>query len=274
MTLLSDEAIKRSKTFIYEKGRLLDRKLYEYIFSGGELKAVLKALLAYQNPDGGFGNGIEPDLLCPDSTAIGAETAMVTLDMLGYQGPEIIEPLIDWLVVNQHEDGYIIHPPQALEDYPFQPWWWNPDHNRVLVIVALLNKWGIENELLFSRARKQFESADFPELDNFYGYPFFAYLRYCGATEEDQVRLGQWVAQITQLLDKQGDHYPLFGRHWFWARDMVSKEILEREAAAFVAGIQEDGGIQTAYPELPWWRPIWTLDGLIMLKQAGFLRDG
>ncbi len=273
MTLLSDEALKRSKTFIYENGRLLERKLYEYFFSRGELKATLKALLAYQNPDGGFGNGIEPDLLCPDSTAIGAETAMVIMDMLGYQGPEIIEPLVDWLVVNQHEDGYIIHPPQALEDYPFQPWWWNPDHNRILVIAAILKKWGIENEGLFAGARKQFDSADFPEPDNFYAYPFFAYLRYCGAGQEDKARLDQWVNSLPTLLAAQADHFPIFGRHWFYARDFVDQDTLVREAAAFVEALQDDGGLRTAYPDLPWWRPIWTLDGLIMFQKAGLLGD-
>jgi hypothetical protein len=273
MTLLSDEALKRSKMFIYENGRLLDRKLHEYFFEGGDLQACLKALLAYQNPDGGFGNGIEPDLKCPDSTAIGAETAMVTLDMLGYQGPDIIDPLVDWLATNQHEDGYIIHPPKALEDYPFQPWWWNPDHNRVLSIVALLSKWGLSHDQLFSRARRFYESLEPPELDNFYSYPYFAYLHYCAQDETDKARLDQWAAQIPRLLDKHRDHYPLFGRHWFWARDLVSREILEAEAAAFAGAVDEDGGVQTAYPELPWWRPIWTLDGLIMLKKAGFLKS-
>ena len=33
----------------------------------------------------------------------------------------------------------------------------------------------------------------------------------------------------------------------------------------------EDGGVATPYPDLPWWCPIFTLDGLILLKRYGFL---
>lgn len=271
MPFIHDEALNRSKAFIFENGRLLERKLFEYFFLDGDKEGCLKALLAYQNRDGGFGNGLEPDLLCPDSTAIGAETALYTLDLLDHHDAEIVDPLIGWLVTNQHEEGYILHPPKNLEEFPFQPWWWNPDHNRILSIVAQLSKWGLSHDQLFSRARSYYEGAELPELDNFYSYPFFAYLRYCGQDEHDKSRLAKWMAQIPRLLDRHRDHYPLFGRHWFWARDLVSKEIVGKEAAAFAGAIEEDGGVQTPYPELPWWRPIWTLDGLIMLKQAGFL---
>ena len=279
MSILSNEAISQSKAFIYQNGRLLERKLYEYFFdkgangAPGSQQACLKALLAYQNPDGGFGNGIEPDLLCPDSTAIGAETAMVVLDLLDYQDPEIVEPLVDWILANQDEAGFINHPPQNLANFPFQPWWLRPDQNRILVLAALLKKWGIENKQLFARARKYYEGADFPETDNFYSYPFFAYLYYCGVGEVDKAWLDHWVEQLPDLLKKQRGHFPLFGRYWFYAREFVSRETLEEEAAVISGALKEDGGLRTIYPDLPWWRPIFTLDGLIMLKKAGLLGD-
>ena len=72
MTSPTNQAINQSKGFIYQNGRLLERYLFATFFEKGvqgSKEACLKALLAYQNPDGGFGNGIEPDLLCPDSSA-------------------------------------------------------------------------------------------------------------------------------------------------------------------------------------------------------------
>ena len=35
----------------------------------------------------------------------------------------------------------------------------------------------------------------------------------------------------------------------------------------------EDGGVATPYPDLPWWRPVFTLDGLILLKRYGLLQE-
>ena len=79
MPILTDEQIQKAGGFIFRNGRLLERKLFEYFFENGSKQACIMALLAYQNPDGGFGNGIEPDLLCPDSTAVGAELAVALL---------------------------------------------------------------------------------------------------------------------------------------------------------------------------------------------------
>ncbi|MCJ7432535.1 MAG: hypothetical protein MUO77_03515, partial [Anaerolineales bacterium] len=82
MSVLTNEQIQKAKTFIFKNGRLLERKLCEYFFENGSKQACIKALLAFQNTDGGYGNGIEPDLLCPDSTAIGAEFALHVLELL------------------------------------------------------------------------------------------------------------------------------------------------------------------------------------------------
>jgi len=42
---------------------------------------------------------------------------------------------------------------------------------------------------------------------------------------------------------------------------------LENEAAYFLGNFEEDGGIKILYQNLPWWRPIFSLDGLIFLKK-------
>jgi len=73
--------MEKVKLFIFSKGRLLERKMFSYFFEEGRKEEVLKVLVGYQNHDGGFGNGVEPDLLCPDSSAIGAETALYILDL-------------------------------------------------------------------------------------------------------------------------------------------------------------------------------------------------
>ena len=269
--MLTNEQLTMAKDFIFSQGRLLERKLFERFFEDGSSEACLQALLAYRNPDGGFGNGIEPDLMCPDSTAIGAESALFVLDLLDHQDPAIVHPLVNWIVANQSETGAIPHPPPGLHDYPHQPWWQNPDDSRILVLAGLLGKWGVEMPDLFAGARHFYETNDLPEADNFYGYPHFAYLTYCGESTEDREKLSTMAAGLSTLLASHGDHFPLWSRYWFYAADLVGEEVLRREAEAFTAALQDDGGLLTPYPDLLWWRPIFTLDGLILMRKRGLV---
>jgi len=119
--LLKPEQIDKAKRYVFSQGRLLDRQLFAYFFANGTERACLKALLAYQNDDGGFGNGLEPDLSCPDSSMIGAETALYTLELLDSRDEGIIGDITNWIKTNQRDDGTISHPPKSLFDYPHQP---------------------------------------------------------------------------------------------------------------------------------------------------------
>ena len=123
MSIFSNEQMQTTKQFFFQNGRLLERQLFEYFFGKDTKQACVRALLAYQNADGGFGNGIEPDLLCPDSTAIGAETAMCVMELLDYYEPEVIAQLLNWIVKHQNEAGFIPHPPANMFNYPDLPWW-------------------------------------------------------------------------------------------------------------------------------------------------------
>jgi hypothetical protein len=269
--MLSPEQMQETKRFIFQKGRLLERQMFEYFFGKGTKQACLRALLAYQNADGGFGNGIEPDMLCPDSTAIGAETAMCVMDLLDYHGPEVTGPVLDWIVENQDSAGFVRHPPANMFSYPYQPWWKNPDSDRVLMLAGLLKKWGVEHDTFFRRVRGYYERAKMPSADEYYGYPCFVYLKYCGDTAKDRARFATMVERLPVLLERCADHFPLLHHAWSHAADCVTHETLVAEAQKFVAAIQEDGGLAAPYPDLPWWRPVWTLDGLILLKRYSFL---
>jgi hypothetical protein len=45
----------------------VDGGSFELFFDGGGAEPVLAALRAYRNPDGGYGQGLEPDLRAPES---------------------------------------------------------------------------------------------------------------------------------------------------------------------------------------------------------------
>ncbi|MBI4926641.1 MAG: hypothetical protein HY835_02670, partial [Anaerolineae bacterium] len=66
-----DELIfSRAADFIWKNARLLDRRLFAFDFLDGSAEAVVSALAAYQNADGGFGNALEPDKRTPYSTPV------------------------------------------------------------------------------------------------------------------------------------------------------------------------------------------------------------
>ena len=270
--ILSQEQLEQTGTFIFQHGRLLERQIYAYLFKGGPRAACLKALGAYQNADGGFGNGIEPDLLCPDSTAIATETAMVVLDLIGpdLDGPEgqIVERLVDWIAAHQDERGVIPHPPQGLLAYPHQPWWEGPDELRILTLAGLLCRWGVDAPAVYAGARRYYEACAFPTKWQTYNYPFYVYLKYCA---HDVDRMAEAHAKLPAFLEEDPQHYPLFSRYWYHAADAFPKEVVRQQALRFVDGLQEDGALVTPYPDLPWWRPIFTLDGLMVMRRLSLI---
>jgi hypothetical protein len=260
------DQLQKAKNFIYINGRLLERKLFEYFFEDGTKQSCLKALSAYQNADGGFGNGIEPDLSCPDSTAIGAETAMYVLDLLDGCNTETANRLVDWIITHQDTEGFIPHPPENFFHYPYQPWWKNPDKERILSLAGMMRKWGLDQPGFFEKTRNCYRSLPFPVDLEFYNYPYFIYLKYCSVSDEERAQFSGIIEQIPPLLSKYSNHFPLFSRGWYLAYEYVVKDILDREIANFINALKDDGGIVTPYPDFPWWDPIFLLDGLIQLK--------
>ena len=76
MKLLTSDSFEQARTFVMERGRELERRLLAYYFDDGTPAAVLDELASYQNQDGGFGNGLEPDLQLPDSSVITTTIAL------------------------------------------------------------------------------------------------------------------------------------------------------------------------------------------------------
>lgn len=55
------DVFQKAKEFIYRNARPLDLARWQFHFEGGGKEAVINALECYQNDDGGFGHGLEPD---------------------------------------------------------------------------------------------------------------------------------------------------------------------------------------------------------------------
>ena len=56
--------------------RPLEQQLYRYHFDGGTAAEVITELARFQNADGGFGHGLEPDLRLAGSSVIATTVAL------------------------------------------------------------------------------------------------------------------------------------------------------------------------------------------------------
>src|SRR4051812_35559856 len=70
------DAIAAAEAFLAAHARVLDRRRFERLFAGGDAAPVRDAVAAYRNPDGGFGQGLEPDGRGPGSQPAAAQLAL------------------------------------------------------------------------------------------------------------------------------------------------------------------------------------------------------
>lgn len=119
-------ALDAAERFVLLNARLLDRHRFAHQFRGGPGAAVLAALRAYANADGGFGHALEPDLRGAGSQPEPVEVAVRTLAETD-GGAALADPLLDgacgWLAVHSAPDGGVPWVLPSVLDDPRAPWW-------------------------------------------------------------------------------------------------------------------------------------------------------
>jgi hypothetical protein len=96
--MLSNAAFHKACAFVENEGRPLDAALLRYDLGTGSAEAVLIALAAYQNRDGGFGHGLEPDMASPASSALATSIGLRFLRRVEAGGDRImVKAALDWL---------------------------------------------------------------------------------------------------------------------------------------------------------------------------------
>ncbi len=125
MKRLSKARQAKARDFIMTQARPLEQALYRFEFEGGSREAVLNALKPYQNPDGGFGRALEPDLRAPESSVVATlqalhifstlktptEQAMVR-ETLAYLSASYDDATAVWRII-----------PPTTDAHPHAPWW-------------------------------------------------------------------------------------------------------------------------------------------------------
>ena len=106
-------------------GRPLEIALLNYYFFEGALDDVLRELVKYQNQDGGFGHGLEPDFLNPYSSPMQCFTAAHYLRSLYLpDNHPMIKSLLNYLEnTYQKETKRWLNSIPSNNDYPHASWW-------------------------------------------------------------------------------------------------------------------------------------------------------
>ena len=91
-------------SFVATHGRIIDRRRLHLLLDGGSPAAVLAALDAYRNPDGGYGWGLEPDQRSSASQPVAAMHALEALAAIGDDSERAPE-ICDWLAGHTTADG-------------------------------------------------------------------------------------------------------------------------------------------------------------------------
>ena len=123
MKTLSKDAFAAAERYMTLHARLIDRLRFAHRFHAGPAEPIRCVLRGYQNPDGGFGHAIEPDLRGSAGQPQGVEMAFWALDQIDAFDDPSVEAACDWLQANSTEDGGV---PRVLPDVTETeraPWW-------------------------------------------------------------------------------------------------------------------------------------------------------
>jgi hypothetical protein len=125
MKQLSQEAFNQARHHLKTQARPLDRALFEFRFEGAPARDVVAEMEVYQNPDGGFGKALEPDLRTPTSSALATSMALSILKELGCSADHpLVRSAVQFLLAIFDDQTQVWRvAPYDTNSHPHAPWW-------------------------------------------------------------------------------------------------------------------------------------------------------
>jgi len=125
MKKLPRAQFERASNYLKTQARPIERAIFEHDFEAGPVDAVLAQLGKFQNPDGGFGNALEPDMRSPSSSALATEVGLRILVELGVSSThEMVQAAVKYTLgsIDRHTSTWRIAP-LDVNQHPHAPWW-------------------------------------------------------------------------------------------------------------------------------------------------------
>jgi hypothetical protein len=125
MKMLSKAAFGLAADFMEQHARPLERALFAHHFHGEPAAPALDALAAFQNADGGFGNGLEADIRLKDSSVIATTVAFQRFRELQASPDNPAVAAACRFLRDTYDAGRVNWPitPPSIDDAPHAPWW-------------------------------------------------------------------------------------------------------------------------------------------------------
>ncbi|KGX87182.1 prenyltransferase/squalene oxidase repeat-containing protein [Pontibacillus litoralis] len=228
MQRLSSQTFHSIREQLLLTARPLERAIFCYEFEDGKEETVLEALQTYQNDDGGFGNGLEPDFQLPDSSPMATSVAMQHLIRYADHplAQNMIKRAISYLesTFDEERRGWFAVPPQVNE-YPHAFWWtvrdngqsWIDDNwgNPSAELIGYLHLF--EHEVQNLHVPKLIDQAltHFLQLESFDAHETYCYLRLLAMvpnqrTDKVEKQLTKAVQSVVKLDRENWEKYVPF----------------------------------------------------------------
>lgn len=269
------DTVSRAGRFLEEQGRDIERARFGYHFGNASKDELLEALCRYQNPDGGFGHGLEPDIKAPDSNPFATELAL--LICLQAEVPKehpLLQRTAEHLEATQGDDGSWRFSAGVYE-HPIAPWfagWQWPALNPSCTLAGLLRELGLGSERLHGRVAALF--AGLARLEDLLGDDYYAARPYAYyfVTEWDHPERELYASGVLWWLIRQ--HAERRGLALDYVRNprtyfgrLLPRKMLDGALDALAAEQEADGGWPTEYDEH--WRGFATVQNLLVLRAFG-----
>ena len=287
MTSMSID-LPNAEHFILTHGRLLERQRMALLVGKGGRDAVLQALNAYQNPDGGYGQALEPDVRSPNSETTATLTALEVLEDVDALSSPAAARALTWVGTVTREDGGIPFLLAPSLDYPRAPWMALADEGSHLTFgfTAVARRTGSTEPWVPAATRWCWSKLDKPEQVN--GHLFKYALAFLDAHGDD-VRTHPTLKALSRILGDEGG-VPVPGgtanetltpltlspRPELASRGLFADRHIHADLDRLAAAQQHDGG--WTFDWLEWcpaqgldWRGIQTVQAVGTLRLHGLL---
>lgn len=280
--------MQRATEFMWRNARLLERALFARKFLEGSRDAVLAAVRAYQNPDGGFGHALEPDVRAPHSMPLHCEIALHALSQAGVREHGMAHGICEYLASIAEPTGRVPIVVPAVLDYPRAGHWNEPvftgdSINPTAGLVGLLIEQEVKHPWLTTATEWCWKRAGEAMDDAHELVTALTFLE----RAPDRARAGVLAERLVRdaprarfFLEETGEtRYGLTPLHLCptpeaIARPAFSKTLLDAHLDDLASRQHEDGGWPISFQppsagaEIEW-RGRWTLEALSTLRAYG-----
>jgi hypothetical protein len=253
MKVLTKEALARAERFMLLNARLIDRLRFAALFTGGTPEPVLAALRVYQNPDGGFGNALEPDLRGAGSQPEPVEIALWILDEVDALDDPMVTSACDYLASVSAADGGVPFVLPSVRETPRAPWWQTDEDPPgsliptasiagILAAREVAHPWlGPATDFCWRRI------AQIEEIAPYEARAIVNFLERATDRDRAERELSRLRESITATValdpDTAGDaHFPLDFAPVPSRLGLFADDVLERHLDALIEAQSEDGG--------------------------------